>query len=125
MSNGAKERVVVLGASDKPERYSHRAMKMLREHGHEAVLVHPRLAEIEGQPVLKDLSAVSGGVDTVTMYVGPEASNLITDELIALHPRRVIFNPGSENPSLQRRLADSGVRVEEACTLVLLSTGQF
>lgn len=125
MSQTHKERVVILGASDKPERYSHRAMKMLREHGHEIVLVHPRLAEIEGHPVLNDLSAIRGAVDTVTMYVGPEASSAVAGELIALRPRRVIFNPGSENPALQARLADAGVQVEEACTLVLLSTGQF
>lgn len=125
MNHKAKERVVVLGASDKPERYAHRAMRMLREHGHEVVLVHPRLVEIEGQPVLNDLSAITEPVDTVTMYVGPDASNAIAEKLIALRPRRVIFNPGSENPGLQKRLADSGARVEEACTLVLLSTGQF
>jgi predicted CoA-binding protein len=89
------------------------------------VLVHPRLVEIEGEPVLNDLSAITEPVDTVTMYVGPDASNAIAEKLIALRPRRVIFNPGSENPGLQKRLADSGARVEEACTLVLLSTGQF
>lgn len=125
MNQKTQERVVILGASDKPERYSHRAMKMLRDHGHEVVLIHPRLSEIEGQPVVNDLSAIRGAVDTVTMYVGPEASNLVADKLIALRPRRVIFNPGSENPALQARLADAGVAVEEACTLVLLSTGQF
>lgn len=125
MNQTHKERVVILGASDKPERYSHRAMKMLREHGHEIVLVHPRLAEIEGQPVLNDLADIRGAVDTVTMYVGPEASNAVAGELIALRPRRVIFNPGSENPALQARLVDAGVQVEEACTLVLLSTGQY
>ena len=125
MNEKKTERVVILGASDKPDRYSHRAMKMLRQHGHEVVLVHPRLTEIEGLPVIQDLSAVTGAVDTVTMYVGPDASSAIGEKLVALHPRRVIFNPGSENPALQRQLMDSGIHVEEACTLVLLSTGLY
>jgi uncharacterized protein len=124
-SNQKTERVVILGASDKRERYSHRAMKMLLDHGHEIVLVHPKLAQIEGRDVVNDLGAVTGAVDTVTMYVGPDASAPLADKLISLKPARVIFNPGSENPALQQRLADAGIRVEEACTLVLLSTGQF
>ncbi len=66
----SKERVVIIGASDNPERYSHRALLLLRKYGHEVVPVHPRLAEIEGIPVVADLGLISGLVDTVTMYVG-------------------------------------------------------
>jgi hypothetical protein len=124
-SNPKKERVVILGASDKPERYSHRALRMLLDHGHEIVLVHPRLAQIEGRDVVSDLGAVTGAVDTITMYVGPDASSPLADKLLSLKPTRVIFNPGAENPALRQRLMEAGIRVEEACTLVLLSTGQF
>jgi predicted CoA-binding protein len=121
----SKERVVIVGASNNPERYSHRALLLLRKHGHEVVPVHPKLAEIEGIPVVADLSLIAGPVDTVTMYVGPAISSGLQDKLIALKPRRVIFNPGAENASLAEALQKAGIACEEACTLVLLNTGQF
>lgn len=119
------ERVVIVGASNNPERYSHRALLSLRRHGHEVVPVHPKLAEIEGIPVVPDLSAISGPVDTVTMYVGAAISAGLQEKLIALKPRRIIFNPGAENPPLEDALIKAGIACEEACTLVLLNTGQF
>ena len=119
------KRVVILGASDKPERYSHRALLLLRQHGHEVVPVHPRLKEIEGVPVAADLSLITGAVDTVTMYVGAAISSGLQAKLIALNPRRVIFNPGAENGTLAAVLAEAGITCEEACTLVLVNTGQF
>lgn len=119
------ERVVILGASDKPDRYAHKAQLMLAEHGHEVVPVHPRLQSIEGVSVVPDLSAVTGAVDTVTMYVGPAISSGLAEKLIALKPKRVLFNPGSENPTLARALNAAHIATEEACTLVLLRTGQY
>jgi hypothetical protein len=119
------ERVVIVGASDNPERYSHRAQLLLKQHGHEVVPVHPKLAQIEGVPVVADLSAITGPVDTVTMYVGPAISAGLGDKLAALKPRRVIFNPGTENAVLEQQLSAAGIACEEACTLVLLNTGQF
>lgn len=120
-----KERVVIIGASDNPERYSHRALLLLRKHGHEVVPVHPRLAEIEGVPVVADVGLITGPVDTVTMYVGAAISSGLQDRLIALGPKRVIFNPGAENAVLAHALQKAGIACEEACTLVLLNTGQF
>ena len=119
------ERVVIVGASDNPERYSHRAQLLLRQHGHEVVPVHPKLTQIEGVPVVADLSAISGPVDTVTMYVGPAISAGLGDKLAALKPRRTLFNPGTENAALQQKLSAAGIICEEACTLVLLNTAQF
>lgn len=91
-----RKRVVILGASNKPERYAHQAMQLLVRHGHEAIHVHPRLKEIEGTPVVADLAQVTGPVDTVTMYVGPAISSGLVEKLVALKPGRVLFNPGSE-----------------------------
>ena len=125
MSHSPTERVVIIGASDNLERYSHQAQLLLRQHGHEVVPVHPKLAEIEGVPVVADVSDISGPVDTVTMYVGPQISLTLKDKLIALKPRRVIFNPGTENAALEESLTAAGIACEEACTLVLLRTGQF
>jgi hypothetical protein len=125
MSQPKTERVVIIGASDNPERYSHQAQLLLRQHGHEVVPVHPRLAEIEGVPVVANVSAIAGPVDTVTLYVGPAISAGLKDDLVALKPRRVIFNPGTDNVALEAALTSAGIECEQACTLVLLRTGQF
>lgn len=119
------ETVAVIGASPKPERYSNKAIRLLREYGHEVLPVNPAQAEIEGLAVTPDIDALPRGVDTVTMYVSPGHSGALQAPLLALKPKRVIFNPGAENPALERALQAAGIKVEEACTLVLLRTGQF
>jgi predicted CoA-binding protein len=97
----------------------------LRQHGHTPLPVAPGTAEIEGIPVVSRLNDLGGHIDTLTMYVGPKISDQLTEEIVALRPGRVIFNPGSENPRLAARLSDAAIPHEDACTLVLLSTGQF
>ena len=119
------ERVAILGASDNPERYSYKAFKMLEEYGHERVPVSPKLAQLESVPVVKELKDIAGRIDTLTMYVGPGISSGLESAILELKPKRVIFNPGSENPILQKNLHDAGIKVLEACTLVLLRTQQF
>ncbi len=125
MSKQTAKRVAIIGASDNPERYSHHALVMLRDRGHEIIPVHPKLTEIEGLPVVADVASIRGSVDTVTMYVGPQISAGLSDALIALHPRRVIFNPGAENMDLAAKLRAADINCEEGCTLVLLRTGAF
>ena len=120
-----KQRVAILGASQNSQRYAYQAFRLLQQYGHEPIPVSPRLQELEGVKAYASVKEISGKVDTLTMYVGPELSSQLSAEILALQPRRVIFNPGSENPSLQKELAAAGVQVEEACTLVLLKTGQF
>ena len=119
------QRVVVLGASHKPERYSNQAIRLLREHGHQVVPVHPRLDTVEGLPVAHQLGEIDGRVDTLTLYVGPAISSSSADAIVRLNPGRVIFNPGTENPELEVRLDVAGIPHEQACTLVLLRTEQF
>ncbi len=115
----------ILGASNKPERYSHRALMMLREHDHEVILVHPNLREIEAIPVVSSLSQITAPVDTLTLYLRPELAQPLAAEIIELAPRRVIFNPGTESIELEQKLNAAGITTENACTLVLLQTGQF
>ena len=119
------QRVVVLGASDKPERYSHKAVLLLTEHGHSVVPVSPNLISVAGITALPDLDHVRGHVDALTVYVSAERSTPLADRILDLHPDRVIFNPGAENPALRDRLNANGIATMEACTLVLLRTGQF
>jgi uncharacterized protein len=120
-----KERVVVLGASDKPGRYSHMALVSLLRHGHEPVPVHPHLRDIEGIPVFNDLGDVRGPVDIVTLYVSPGHLAGIVDSIVALKPRRIIANPGAESEHMRQAAERNDIEYLEACTLVMLSTGQF
>ena len=122
------ELVAILGASDKPDRYSYKAMKMLQDYGHRTLLVHPNLTEIEGQKVyssLNDLSQEHPEVDTLTMYISPKLSNKFLDEISTFNTKRVIFNPGTENDELEKMLAKENTKFERACTLVLLKTEQY
>ena len=119
------ETVVVVGASVKPERYSYKAIKMLSEYGHNPIPVTPLAKEILGYRAFSTPSEIRASVDTVTMYVGPERQTHLIDQIVSLRPKRVIFNPGTENPDHYSRIREAGVDVVEACTLVLLRTGQF
>ena len=117
--------VAVLGASGNPDRYSYQAVKKLSEKGHVPLPVRPDLEEIEGIPVYKSLRDIADPVDTITVYLSAARSSQIADDIVAHGARRVIFNPGAENPELSTRLRAGGMEVMEACTLVLLSTNQF
>jgi predicted CoA-binding protein len=122
------EVVAVLGASSDTNRYSYKAIQMLKDYGHTPVPIHPRETEVLGYKVVPDIRAlVKQGkkIDTLTMYVNPALSTKYQQDIIDLKPKRVIFNPGSENPGLEKALAENGILVEDACTLVLLRTNQF
>ncbi|MDQ6623628.1 MAG: CoA-binding protein [Verrucomicrobiota bacterium] len=119
------ENVVVMGASPKPDRYAHRAMRMLEEHGHRAIPVNPAFEEILGQTCYGSIAAAPQPIDTVTMYLGKQRSDPLIDEIIAAKPRRIIMNPGAENADLAAQAEAAGIEVDYACTLVLLQTGAF
>lgn len=117
--------VAILGASDNPERYAYKAQKMLLTHGHTPFLVSPKYKEIEGIAVVASLRDITAPIDTLTLYVSPNISQATTNDILALKPRRVIFNPGAENNELAEQLRHAGILAQDACTLVLLSTAQF
>ena len=119
------QRVVILGASNKPDRYSNKAQKALLQAGHEVVLINRGLQEIEVLRVHASLSEVTGKVDTVTMYVNRDISTLEGDKIVDLKPGRVIFSPGTENAPLEEKLKAAGIETLEACPLVMLRTGTF
>jgi predicted CoA-binding protein len=119
------ENVVVVGASENEERYSNKAMKMLAEYGHNPIPVAPARETILDRKAYGRPSDVVGPVDTVTMYVGPARQQGLIEQIIALEPKRVIFNPGSENPAAYAQLQAAGIEAIEACTLVMLRTRQF
>lgn len=119
------ETVVVLGASPDTERYSNKAQRLLVEHGHRVIPVSPVYDDVEGVPTLKSVSDVSQPVDTLTLYLSPKRLLQMQDGIVRLRPGRVIFNPGTETPELQQALTTAGIPWEEACTLVMLRTGQY
>lgn len=120
-----KETTMIIGASSKPDRYANKAQLLLKEHGHPTLPVNPSEGRILGDRVYSKPSDYPGKPDTVTLYVRPEWLEPMVGEIIGLKPRRVIFNPGTENPALESRFRQAGIEVLEACTLVLLNTGQY
>ncbi len=115
---------VVLGASPKEDRYSNRAVRKLVAHGHSVIAVGLRSGNIDGTTIVPDVP-LDRVVDTVTMYLNAENQRTWEERILALKPRRIIFNPGAENERLADAAARAGISVQEACTLVLLSTGQY
>ncbi len=117
--------VAILGASDNPERTAYQALSRLLAAHYEVIPVNPKGGEILGQPVLTALDKINRSIDTLTVYIAPDRQADLLDAVVALHPRRIIFNPGTENSAIYPRLRSAGIAVQEACTLVLLSTRQF
>jgi uncharacterized protein len=125
MLTSSQAHVLLLGASTKPERYAYMAATQLVKAGFAPTLVGQRAGEVAGRTIETDLVAVHGPVDTVTLYVGPAHQQELIDPVLRLKPRRIVFNPGTENPEFEARAAAAGIEVLEACTLVMLRTGQF
>jgi len=117
-------KVLVYGASTNPSRYAYIATELLLQYGHEVFLVGIKKGEVLGLTIQQDQPLLQD-IDTVTLYVGPANQDGLIDYLQSINPRRVIFNPGTENSVLEEALLKRGIEVEEACTLVLLHTGQF
>jgi predicted CoA-binding protein len=115
---------LVIGASENPERYSNKAIRMLRKHGHTVTAVGKHGGKVEDVPFAEQIPE---GLhpDTVTLYVNPAVQKEYYDKVIALKPNRVIFNPGAENSEFEALLRSNNIEPVEACTLVLLSTNQF
>ena len=117
--------VCILGASDNPERYVHKALLRLTEAGYRVILVNPSLTAVEGIPCVKALGEIKEKIHTVTLYLGPSRLEPLIPDLMALKPVRVIANPGTESPAVEEACRKAGIVYVEACTLVLLATHQF
>lgn len=119
-------KTVILGASTRPDRYAYLAAEMLSQQGQEFVLVGINPGEVFGVPILP-LAAMPpvAGADTITMYIGPGNQRPWYGYLLGLKPRRIIFNPGTENPELEALAQAAGIETLQACTLVMLRTGQY
>jgi predicted CoA-binding protein len=118
------KKTVVIGASDKPDRYAYKATIALQQHQHEVIPVGIREGNINGIQIIKGKPTIEN-VDTVTLYVGPQNQPFWYDYILSLKPKRVVFNPGTENPEFESMLQKQNIEPLEACTLVMLSIGTY
>lgn len=117
-------KVLVIGASTNPSRTSYQAVEMLQDYEHEVIAIGSKEAKVHGIDIIVEHPKLDD-IDTVTLYINPSIQPEYYDYIPELKPNRVIFNPGTENPDFMKLLIHQGIRIEEACTLVLLRTGQF
>lgn len=120
------KKTVIIGATPDPSRYAYLAARMLLEYRHEIVPVSIKTGEVFGQEIL-DLrkKPLINGVDTVTLYIGTRNQAEWIDYILSLAPKRIIFNPGTENDDFEQRAEALGIEALEACTLVMLRSGQY
>lgn len=115
---------LILGASSNPERYSYKATVKLKAYGHKVYPVGIKDGEIEGEKILTN-KPVPKDVNTVTIYLSVKNQKEWYDYIFSLNPKRIIFNPGAENPELESLATSKGIECLEACTLVTLSIGNY
>ena len=118
------KKTVVLGASDNPARYSYLAVEKLNRYGHPVIAIGKKQGKAGNTKIITERPDEKE-VDTVTIYLNPQLQKQYYDYIFSLHPKRLIFNPGAENEELYDLAKAKGIEPVEACTLVLLSTGQY
>jgi len=119
-----RKKTLVLGASSNPARYSYLAVQRLRAHNHPVVAIGRRVGHVADVDIIKDQQQEKD-IDTVTLYLNPKNQIEYYNYIINLHPKRIIFNPGTENDELIQKAKENNITPVIACTLVMLSTGQY
>lgn len=119
-----KNKTLVLGASENPMRYGNIAINRLLSYNQPVVAIGRRAGNVAGVDIMTD-TPVMNDIDTVTLYLNPDNQKPFHDYILSLKPRRVIFNPGTENDDLEKKLIENNIKPVIACTLVMLSTGQY
>jgi len=117
-------KTLVLGASTNPDRVSHTAVHRLKNAGEEVIPLGIKKGEIADIPIINETPHFED-IDTITLYLNPERQKAYYDYILALQPRRVIFNPGTENAELSMLARQADIETENACTLVLLATDSY
>ena len=120
----ANKKTLVIGASTNPARYSYLAVHSLRQHGHKVVALAKRAGQVADVDIQTRFPE-NEDFHTITLYIGPDHQPEYYDPIFKLNPERVIFNPGTENFELIEKLEMAGIEAIEACTLVMLKTGQY
>ncbi len=118
------KKTVVIGASPDEGRYSNMAVRLLKEHGHKVIPIGTRHGEIAGLAIENGQPEIIG-THTVTLYINANRQPELYTYILGLNPQRIIFNPGTENSEFEKLASEHGIETMEACTLVMLRTGQF
>ena len=118
------KRTVILGATTNEDRYAYLAAERLQRYGHDFIPVGLKKGEVLGKTIINDRPFIPD-VDTITLYVGPQHQSDLYSYILSLRPKRVIFNPGTENEELEEILEKNGIEPVVGCTLVMLSAGTF
>ena len=121
------KKTLVLGVSENPNRYAYKAVQSLLAHGHPVIAIGRQEKIISSIPigVVTDFPKGEAGIHTITLYINPQIQSLYYPQILALSPQRVIFNPGTENAPFEKLLEEHQIKTVRACTLVLLSLGQY
>lgn len=117
--------IAILGASAKTDRYAYIAFQLLKSHGYNVFPVNPGIEQIDGHLVYPDLKAIPEPIDTLTVYLNPNRLRDALPTIIAMHPRRIIFNPGTESDELEAQFTAENILCIHGCTIVMLKTNQF
>lgn len=118
------KKTLVIGGSLKPYRYSNRAINMLTDYGHPVVSVGLKEGDVAGVRI-KTGKPTFSEIDTITMYLGPQNQGELYDYLLGLNPKRIIFNPGTENFEFEKKAEEKGIEVVNHCTLIMLGEGSY
>ena len=118
------KKTVVLGATSKPEKYAFKSISLLVEKGHSVIAIGQNAGEVAGVKI-KTKAIPLKNIDTITLYLNPARQRDYYNYIVEAKPKRVVFNPGTENPELYQLLELNGIQVEVACTLVLLTLNQY
>ena len=118
------KKTLIIGASSNAERYAHRAAIQLMQHGHEIIQLGKKQGQVNGNIIYTSWPEMEH-VDTITLYINPLLQKNYYELILLLNPKRIIFNPGAENPVFAETAREHGIETLEACTLVMLGTGQY
>jgi predicted CoA-binding protein len=118
-------KTLVMGANDNPEKYAYKCATGLISRGHSVVLFGHKEGEVMGEKIITSLPDQIKDLETVTLYLGPARQKEYYAKILALKPKRVLFNPGTENPEFEQMCEETGIEAQEVCSLVMLSTGTY
>ncbi|RKD16652.1 CoA-binding protein [Pelobium manganitolerans] len=118
------KKTLIIGATPNPSRYAYKAAHKLVQHGHAIINVGVKKGEVANHPIEKPVR-VHDDIDTITLYVNPTNQKDLYQYILDTKPKRIIFNPGTENHELEELAKKQNIETLEACTLVLLATDQY
>jgi hypothetical protein len=118
------KKTLVIGASTNPDRYSYKAINYLQRYNHEVVAIAQKNGEVNGLEFLTGFPEI-GDIDTVALYINKEIQKGYYDYILSLRPKRIIFNPGTENSELEEMASCNDIEPVQGCVLVMLTAGLY